>query len=149
MIDEGLLKVSSHEWPGYAPMADYGAWRVALMNRGPKFAPGGLSRMERHNETDEVFVLLEGRAMLFIAEAADGDAPGEVHSVPMEPSRLYNVRRAAWHACALSADAKVLIVENADTSATNSDYADLDAAARERLAREAAHLDSAGKSEAR
>jgi len=140
-ISEELLDVSSHDGPGYAPVLDFGAWRVALMNRSVDRAPGGLARMERHNETDEVFVLLEGRAILFIGESANGGADvGRIHACPMERSRLYNVRRSTWHACALSADAKILIVENRDTSEANSDYVDLDDAQRADLARDAAAL---------
>ena len=141
-INEELLEVSSHDGPGYAPVVDFGAWRVALMNRSDDCAPCGLARMERHNETDEVFVLLEGRAILFLGESVNGgDDVGRIHTCPMERSRLYNVRRSSWHACALSGEARVLIVENRDTAEANSDYAGLDDAQREQVAREAAALD--------
>ncbi|MHC5055990.1 MAG: hypothetical protein ACYTKD_14880 [Planctomycetota bacterium] len=141
-IGDSLLHVSSLDGPGYVPVVDFGAWRVALMNRGDECAPGGVARMERHNETDEVFVLLEGRAILFIGEAAeDGTGVGRIHPCAMERSKLYNVRRTAWHACALSADAKVLIVENRDTTRANSDYVDLEDGQRAEIAREAAALD--------
>ncbi len=147
-INEELLEVSSHDGPGYAPVVDFSAWRIALMNRSDDCAPGRVARMERHNETDEVFVLLEGRAILFIGEpgeageAANGGADvGRIHTCPMERSKLYNVRRSAWHACALSREAKVLIVENRDTTEANSDYVDLSDARRADLARDAARLD--------
>ena len=141
-VSASLLQVSSHDGPGYVPVVDFGAWRVALMNRCDDNAPGGVARMERHNKTDEVFVLLEGRAILFVAEPAEGDsAVGRIHACPMEHSKLYNIRRAAWHACAVSADAKVLIVENRDTTEANSDYVDLDEARRAQIARDAATLD--------
>ena len=143
-IGEELLQVSSHEGPGYVPVVDFGAWRVALMNRCDDNAPGGIARMERHNETDEVFVLLEGRAILFIAETAEageGGGVGRIHACAMERSKLYNVRRAAWHACAVSGSARVLIVENRDTTESNSDYVDLVNTARAQIARDAAALD--------
>ena len=140
-IDEALLQVSSHDGPGYAPVVDFGAWRVALMNRSDDCAPGGLARMERHNETDEVFVLLEGSATLFIGEPVEGGSGiGRVHPCAMETGKVYNVRRSSWHACAVSADAKVLIVENRDTAEANSDYVDLSDARRADLARDAASL---------
>jgi len=140
-IGEELLDVSSHDGPGYAPVVDFGAWRVALMNRSDDYVPGGLARMERHNETDEVFVLLEGSAILFIGEPAeDGSGIGRVHPCAMEKGKVYNVRRSAWHACALSREAKVLIVENRDTNEANSDYIELDDAQRADLARDATSL---------
>jgi ureidoglycolate hydrolase len=145
-LGEELLQVSSHDEPGYAPAVDFGEWRVALLNRCEDCAPEGIKRMERHNETDEVFVLLEGRAILFIAEPAEAgesrDTVGRIHSCPMERSKLYNIRRAAWHACAVSGSAKVLIVENHDTTEANSDYIDLDDAQRAILASDAAALDA-------
>ena len=140
-IDSELLEVSSHDGAGYAPVVDFGAWRVALMNRSDDCATGGLARMERHNETDEVFVLLEGSAILFVGEPAEnGSGIGRIHACPMERSKLYNVRRSAWHACALSGEAKVLIVENRDTTEANSDYVDFDDAQRADLSRAAASL---------
>ena len=46
----------------------------------------------------------------------------EVHAVDMEPYKLYNVKREAWHSHTFSADAKVLIVENRDTVDANSSF---------------------------
>ena len=34
ILRDDLLRVSSHDGPGYVPVVDFGAWRVALMNRG-------------------------------------------------------------------------------------------------------------------
>ena len=67
--------------------------------------------MERHNKTDEVFVLLEGKATLYV----------ENDSVVMEKSKVYNVEKGEWHHIVVSPDATVLIVENSDTSAENTD----------------------------
>lgn len=141
-IRSDLLEVSSHDGPGYLPVVDSGAWRVALMNRSDKCTPGAVASMERHNETDEVFVLLHGRAILFVGEAGEGDTAVErIDRCRMELGKAYNVRRAAWHACALSRDAKVLIVENRDTTEANSDCVRLDDAQRAEIARESADLD--------
>ena len=136
-ISEELLQVASHDGPGYAPVVDFGTWRVALMNRGDECAPGGIARMERHNATDEVFVLLGGRGVIFVGEAEGEGGVARIVSREMKPSKLYNVRRSVWHACALGADAKVLIVENRDTTEDNSDYAPLDDAQRAWVSREA------------
>ncbi len=78
-----------------------------------------LRRVERHMETDEVFVLLSGRAFL-IVEAAAGYSP-----IDMEPETVYNVRKAVWHHIVVSRDACVLIVENSDTDYGNSEYREL------------------------
>jgi len=76
--------------------------------------------VERHNETDEVFVLLEGQAVLFIG--AGSETVTELYAQVLEPKKMYNVKRGVWHCTVLSRDASILIVENCDTSQTNSDY---------------------------
>ncbi len=40
----------------------------------------------------------------------------------LEPGRVYNVKRAVWHTHTLSPDAKVLVVENRDTTFANSPF---------------------------
>ena len=41
-------------------------WQVAVLNDAPKFRRETMPYLERHNETDEVFVLLEGACTLYI-----------------------------------------------------------------------------------
>ena len=40
----------------------------------------------------------------------------------MEIGKVYNIRKAVWHNILVSEDAKVLVVENTDTVAENSEY---------------------------
>jgi mannose-6-phosphate isomerase-like protein (cupin superfamily) len=125
-LDDRLLEIHDHAEPGYRPVVDYQAWRVAVLNWCEDLLPENLTRMQRHDETDEVFVLLAGRCVLFLGDGRV-DA-GCVHAVPMEPGRVYNVRRGVWHTHALSRDASVLVVENRDTTYANSPFCDLDPA---------------------
>ena len=74
--------------------------------------------MQRHNETDEVFVLLEGRCILFIGKGKETIT--SITAVDMVPRKLYNVRRGVWHSHTLNNEASVLIVENSDTTVKNS-----------------------------
>lgn len=113
-----LLEISSYDGEGYRPLVDYDRWRVAVLRYCDELLPERIDRMQRHNETDEVFVLLEGRCILFLGEGVDSVT--SIGAVDMEPLRLYNVRRGAWHSHTLSRDASVLIVENRDTTALNS-----------------------------
>jgi hypothetical protein len=46
-----------------------------------------------------------------------------VYPQGMETGVLYNVRCGTWHGILLSRDASVLLVEQADTSEHNSEYA--------------------------
>ncbi len=113
-----LLEISEYDGIGYKPLVDYGAWRVAVLRYIDELRPENLKGMQRHLETDEVFVLLAGRCILFLGEG--GEAVTAIHAEDMVPLRLYNVRRGAWHTHALSEDAMVLIVENRDTGSANS-----------------------------
>jgi hypothetical protein len=123
-IPATLLEISQYTGEGYQPLVDFENWRVAILRYIDELEPQNLSTMQRHNETDEVFVLLEGRCILFLGE---GDSTiTRIHAQDMEPLKLYNVKRACWHTHTLSKDASVLIVENRDTTTLNSPQMDLD-----------------------
>jgi hypothetical protein len=123
MIPEVLLEVRTHDGPDYKPMIDYQSWRVALMNYTPDLTPDKINRMQKHTETDEIFVLLTGRCILFLGEGEESVT--SVHAADMELYKLYNVKRGAWHSHTFSEDARVLIVENRDTVDANSPFVDL------------------------
>lgn len=122
-IPETLVEIGSYTGPGYQPLVDFGAWRVAVLRAIDELWPENLTSMQRHHETDEVFVLLAGRCILFVGEGTDSVTA--IHAVDMEPLKLYNIKRNVWHTHTLSAEATVLIVENADTTAANSAVAPL------------------------
>ena len=85
MIDPRFVEISENTGEGYRPLVDYGEWRVAILRYIDELEPENITFMERHNETDEVFVLLEGRCTLFVGEGED------IHAVEMEPHKLYNI----------------------------------------------------------
>ena len=125
-VDPTLLGVHHHAGPGYLPLVDYATWRVAVLNACDELLPARLDRMQRHDETDEVFVLLAGRCILFVGED-DGPTVGTIHAVDLVPGRVYNVRRGVWHTHTLDATGSVLVVENRDTTEANSPFASLSA----------------------
>lgn len=109
------LEIFDYNGKGYTRVMEFGAWTVALMNYAEHLdmCHRDNPRLERHNETDEVFVLVEGEAIMFIGE--------QKQEYVMEKNKVYNVRAGVWHATLLSRDAKLLIVENSDTSGENSE----------------------------
>lgn len=137
-IPESLLEIREYAGAGYRPLIDYETWRVAVLRFIDGLLPQNLANMQRHNETDEVFVLLSGRCILFIG--AGDERVTAIHAQDMEPLKLYNVRRQSWHTHTLSADATVLIVENRDTSSDNSTEISLDEAQRRKLIELTDHL---------
>lgn len=122
-MNESLLEIRSYEGPGYQPLIDFNDWRVAILRYLDELQPERIDSMERHLETDEVFVLLHGRGTLLLG--GNGPTLDGVQPQPMEPGKLYNVKRNAWHGVLLTRDASVLLVENRNTCRENSEYAPL------------------------
>jgi hypothetical protein len=93
--------------------------------------PRNNTQMERHVQTDEVFILLRGKAKLLIGGNGlqlDGAFPQ-----PLEMGKIYNVKQNTWHTVLMSRDAMILIVENRDTGASNSEYAEMSSEIRQQI----------------
>jgi mannose-6-phosphate isomerase-like protein (cupin superfamily) len=92
-------------------------WRVGLISYAERFTNEGMTYLERHNLTDEIFLLLRGEAVLLL------DA--QKVSVQMEKGKAYNVEQGEWHNIILEKDSIVAVVENKNTSKENTDYMDI------------------------
>lgn len=95
-------------------------WSVAVLRYSERFAT--LSVMERHIETDEVFVLLAGTATLH-GQSTEAE-PMEI--LPMEPLTVYRIPRGVWHHITVSEGASVLVIENRNTSKENTEKRSLE-----------------------
>jgi len=121
--DPSLLEILTHHGPGFHPQVSFQTWRVAVLNFIDHLLPHNLTNLQRHDETDEVFVLLKGGCILFIGDGKND--PGTIHAVNMEPLTIYNVKKGTWHNHTLTMDASVLVVENCDTTDKNSPFCPL------------------------
>lgn len=122
-MNANLLETYEYLGEGYKPLIDFNCWRVAVLRYLDELQPDKITYFERHDETDEVFVLLQGQAVLFLGE---GDEMMEtLCPIVMKNGVLYNVKRGAWHNVVLSRDATILLVENRDTARENSNYFNL------------------------
>lgn len=117
-ISEKLLEVSKYDGEGYLPMIRFEEWRVAVLRYCDELLPQNICKFQKHNKTDEVFVLLAGSCTLFLGDGSE--QIGEIHGVIMEPLKLYNIKKGTWHSHTLSKNATVLIVENENTCDDNS-----------------------------
>ncbi len=86
-------------------------WTIAMMRYSERLSGFEITKLHRHNNTDEVFILLEGNAQLY-----EYDVPHQ-----LEKCKVYCVKRGVWHQMVLSRDATVLVVENNDTTSENTD----------------------------
>ena len=127
-MDEKLLEIREFIDPGYQPVIDFETWRVAILNYLEEINPAKIDFMERHNESDEVFVLTKGEGILFLGEGRTRIE--KIHPQVMERGKIYDVKRSVWHTIVLSRDGSVLIVENRNTSRENSNYSSLDSEQR-------------------
>ena len=90
----------------------------SILNFLPRLVPEKTTSMQKHTETDECFVLLEGKAMLVLADGED--APDQIQAVKLRKKTIYNVPIGVWHTPIMSEDAKILWVENNHTVESNS-----------------------------
>ena len=113
----------------YTPLVAFESWRVAGLNHCDIVDIANLTRVERHLETDEVFILTAGRAALIVENGGENETgaargnPFEV--IPMKPNTLYNIKKGVYHHVVMEKDASIIIVENSDTTAENSEYKEL------------------------
>ena len=108
------IEIFEHEGAGYFPSLAFESWLVALANFGEHFDRERYNYLEMHLETDEAFVLLHGEATLVTGK--------DFSETPLQPCKIYNVKKGSWHALLMNEDSKVLIVENRNTSKENSEY---------------------------
>jgi len=104
-----MIEVSTRKAEGFQVMTEYGEWKVGLLGYSERFSR--LAELERHLLTDEVFVLLSGKATLYTDKEAMEMARGCVYTVPV----------GVWHHIVVSNDANVLVVENRNTSRENTE----------------------------
>ncbi len=105
---EGLTRVFENE-----------KWMVGIKNWKPMNDISNINSLERHNETDELFILLQGRCTLLYAnETAEGL---DIRAVEMEPLKVYNIPRTLWHNTVTRRDTKLALIEDSSTGSANSD----------------------------
>ena len=113
------LEVYNWTNQGYQPLVFSHDWQVAILNWEPIFDLDKIGEIERHTQSDEVFVLLEGQAVLFTI-GEDG-----LQVTDMQAGILYNVTQSSWHNLISTWDARWIIVENRDTHLNDCEFRQL------------------------
>lgn len=108
------VKIYHMEQEGYEKLHVDGTWCVASVCHCERIAKATKQRLERHLETDEVFVLLQGNAKLYLGE--------EMQEIVMTECCIYFVDKGVWHTITTEPGTKVLIVEKSDTGPENTEY---------------------------
>lgn len=109
---KGLIRVFENE-----------KWMVGIKNWKPENDISGLTCLERHNITDELFILLAGRCTLLYANETESGLV--IEKVEMEPMKVYCIPTGLWHNTVTEPGVKLILVEDSACSGQNSDILDL------------------------
>ncbi len=104
-----MIDRQTHTGEGFRVLCESGEWKIGFLHYCERFS--ACTEMERHRLTDESFVLLAGRAILYT----------EQEQIPMAPETLYTVPAGEWHHIVVSPDAAVMVVENRNTARENTE----------------------------
>ncbi len=126
-----LVEVGASFAQTYAPVLEFAGWKVAMLRAFDATAPATFYRVERHWNTNEVFILTAGAADLIILDGLDDSSdPGQpvFYVEPMRPHVAYNVGQSVWHHVVMTPDAHIVLFERAETGPATTDYAELEPA---------------------
>ncbi len=115
------MKILNYEFTGEGMQRVFEneKWTVGIKNWKPANDVTGIDCLERHNKTDELFVLIEGSCTLIYANETDGDL--KIEAVKMERDKVYNIPATLWHNTITQKDTKMILIEDSNTSMENSD----------------------------
>jgi mannose-6-phosphate isomerase-like protein (cupin superfamily) len=116
---------------GYNPVLIREGWQVAILNYLSGHGMNEIDKLEVHNKTDEVFILLRGTAILIVRKPGAETLIYEL--VNMERGQIYNIPKGCWHNIAMDEEARLIIVENDNTHKNDVSYLSLDVAQQREL----------------
>ena len=108
---------------GYHPFLIRDGWQVAQLNYDKKQEVENITRLDIHNHTDEVFILLKGKAVLITA-TINNDKP-TLELELMKPEMIYNIPQKTWHNIAMKEGSEVIIIEKSNTHLYDFEFFDL------------------------
>ena len=118
-----IIDEHTFEGKGYHPFLITDRWQVAYLNYAEAESLEQIEKLDIHHQTDEVFILLQGKAALIGASVTDQNINYDV--VNMQPGIEYNIRREVWHKIAMQSGSQVLIIEKNDTHLNDFEFFEL------------------------
>ncbi len=98
---------------GYHPFLIREGWQLAQLNYIDEQHIDRIEKLDVHRRTDEIFVALEGDAVLIAASIVDQQPVFELEY--LETNQVYNIPQDVWHNIAMEPGSEVLIAEEANT----------------------------------
>lgn len=126
-----LIQTYTHTDKGYNPFLIREQWQVAILNYAPEESLEAIDKLDVHFETDEVFVLQQGQAVLIAASIEDSKL--NFQAIDMLPQVVYNIPANVWHKIAMQPCSSVLILENQETHVGDFEFYPLNESQRRKL----------------
>lgn len=118
-----LIETYYHKGAGYNPFFIKDTWQVAQLNFTDEQGLYSLKKMDKHLQTDEVFVLIKGTAVLIGANLENEEFDFQLEK--MKIGVTYNIPVNLWHNIAMDKDAEVIIIEKSNTHLGDFVYKEL------------------------
>jgi len=106
-------------------------WYAGIKNFKENTSINNINYLEKHKESDELFILIEGKSMLVTAEEKDGNFQFEAFM--LEKGKIYNIPCGVWHTNVLWPDCKLVLSAKSNTSLENSIVNTLEGSELEKL----------------
>lgn len=131
-------EIFSYEGEGIQGVYDNGNWVMCIKNWKPNNDIENIQYLEVHHETDEQFVLLKGKAILL--SATQKEKKFQIDVIQMEPLKVYNIPQGVWFNTITQKDTKLIYVQDAGTTADNSEYCNMQPGELKEVQKRAAEL---------
>ena len=119
-IEMSTIEKYSIKDEGYHPFLIREGWQVAQLNYDNNQKVENITKLDIHHQTDEVFILLKGKAVLITARLEE-DQP-ELELELMRPEITYNIPQNTWHNIAMQEGSEVIIIEKSNTHISDFDF---------------------------
>ena len=114
-----VMEILGSEAEGFCAIKSTEHWTVAIINDSAAMHLENVESVSRHNETDEVFVLLAGKACVYVGGGEK--TPVTLRRHELECGKAFVVTRGSWHATVTTPGCKIFVTENAGTGSANTD----------------------------
>lgn len=116
---DNLLPVLDTNIPGFTRLFENDRWTLAMILDSEQTHRENVTALSRHMETDEVFVLLEGEACIYVG--AGETFPVMLRRVSLPVNKAVVVKAGTWHATITQNGCKILVIENRGTGSGNTE----------------------------
>ncbi len=115
-----FIKAIETDKPCFNVATVFNNWQIAYLNYDDVVSKEHFNQVERHMETAEIFILVEGTCQMIIG---GNEKQYTLDSVfDMRKNTVYDIPKGVWHHVILSKDAKIIIAEESNTAEENGEY---------------------------